>query len=156
MTTFKQFVKRYERINHRFGDLSDDITLDDDFPESTDFYTNLNYLTDRHVDQAVIETFYEVWAAYRQSPEDQITLYIALLMEKIDILIGVNGHIADALKAAAERLDIMTDLDAETPIGHIAANVGYATDLFEELITKDKAGAKCLSVNGMIDTFEQN
>ena len=84
--TFKDFIDRYQHINHRLGDLADDIALDDDFPESTDFYENLHYLTGKGVSQACIDTFFDAWAKYRKDPEDQTALYIAMLMEKIEIL----------------------------------------------------------------------
>ena len=125
--TFKDFIDRYQHINHRLGDLADDIALDDDFPESTDFYENLHYLTGKGVSQACIDTFFDAWAKYRKDPEDQTALYIAMLMEKIDILTGVIGHIADAL-------EFMNDEDQQGPVQTIAANVSLIDDKLDSII----------------------
>lgn len=114
--TFKDFINRYRHINHRLGDLADDIALDDEFPESTDYYENLHYLTSKGASKSCIDTFFDAWAKYRKNPENQTAIYFAMLMKKIDILTGVFCRIADAL-------EFMNDADQEGTMQTIANNV---------------------------------
>lgn len=95
MITFKAYMKRYEGIKHRFGDLADDITAMDLFPESTNFNVNLKYLINHGAGNDCINTFYDAWAMYRKHPEDQTAVYIAMLLEKVERIAAALEILAD-------------------------------------------------------------
>ena len=105
--TFRSYMAQFYGIDHRFGDLAEDIARDDEFPDSCDFNVNMRHLTDKGVDSAVIDTFCASWASYKSYTEGnmpEITAYLAMGIKELKILTGVMGHVADSLKVITEKL----------------------------------------------------
>lgn len=108
--SFKEYMKRYANIDHRFGDLACEIVYDDNYPNSDDLRENLNYLISRDAGTACFDTFCDAWVLYRTHPHDQTALYIAMLLEKFDMLNANTGTIAEALKILCDVQDLANPL----------------------------------------------
>ena len=129
MTTFRDYIQIFEGIDHRFGDLADDIARDDSFPDSTDFYENLHYLLNAGANSDCINTFYDAWAYYRQHPSDTTAIYIAMLLAQIKNLTEVNARIADSVETLSDGLADIED--PCNPIISIGDSIDYLADAIE-------------------------
>lgn len=99
MSTFKDYMEQYNGVDHRFGDLANDIARDKDFPNSNDFYTNLQHLYSSGACSECIETFFDAWSMYHDRFKDNQSAYLALYTGKIT---DVLDRIADSLEQMAD------------------------------------------------------
>ena len=129
MTTFRDYIKTFAGINHRFGDLADDIAHDDSFPDSTDFQENLQHLQNAGASSNCINTFCDAWGFYRRYPSDPTAIYIAMLMARIENLTAVNARIADSIEALSDSLSDIEDLcDSIISISDAIDDLANASD----------------------------
>ena len=130
MQSFKEYMKQYAGINHRFGDLAEDIQADEDFPDTTDYKEIYSYLSNSGACGDCLDTFLDAWRTYTERSKDQIMLYIAMLIDKLDALVDINWKIDNTLEdlakfnsRIADALEYLGDDDDTSTLGAISANI---------------------------------
>lgn len=150
--TFKEYMlDNYKGINHRFGDLAADIEADKDFPNTDDFKETFEHLTDNGACDACIETLIAAWAMYKSKKHDQLFLYMTMFMEKLDVLTGVNGQIADRLAHISQTLDYISDDDGDSTLGMISGNMYWIREALDSVIHQNGDNQKSLRIIGKLE-----
>ena len=67
---FKDWIGQFKGQEKPIGDLADDVCRDKTFPDSDDYETLLNYISNRsRGNEAVVSTFKRAWKKYHKPVE---------------------------------------------------------------------------------------